>query len=606
MADEAAVDIGSVRAFTCTWPASSADPHGSTEGARPTAAPSRVVWQARCRCPRSSSCSTEHTDLPPDDVEHLQRLAGDWQLMSDLSFADLLLWVPVARAAASSSAWRRCGRPPRRPRTRTTTWGGCCTGPRSAAPGHRPTQGRIWREGDPVWYGDTPGPARGDPGAPAGGVDRSIAVVGRDTNLVAAREPGQLELDYLDRGGRPVPDGRRGHVPGRRASAEVRPPRPRVGDGLIRLDAGGKVVYASPNAQSAYRRLGRGRAPGRRGAGADDPPAVPTTRWRAATRPAGSRPRCAGEAPARKEIEARGATVLFRALPLHAGGRAEGALVLVRDMTEVRRRDRQLLSKDATIREIHHRVKNNLQTVAALLRLQARRVESPDARAALEESVRRVASIAMVHETLAMSLDEAVEFDGIVDRLLDSLSDVAGAGDPGAAAAGRVVRDPARGRRDAAGHGAHRARAERGRARVPGGHRQRDGDGHRAPVRPADARSCVADDGDRAAGRLRRWTRATGSACRSSARWSPPSWAARIEMRPRAGGGTEGGPRRPPDPPPLVTPARRRRARPRPGGAARAAGGSAGAPGAGDRRAGTSGRQPGLGRPQSGAAVRTG
>jgi two-component sensor histidine kinase len=128
------------------------------------------------------------------------------------------------------------------------------------------------------------------------------------------------------------------------------------------------------------------------------------------------------------ELEARGATVLFRVLPLHPEGTAEGALVLVGDVTEVRNRDRQLLSKDATIREIHHRVKNNLQTVAALLRLQARRVESPDARTALEESVRRVASIAMVHETLAVSLDERVDFDGIVDRLLHSLSDVAGAG----------------------------------------------------------------------------------------------------------------------------------------------------------------------------------
>jgi two-component sensor histidine kinase len=128
------------------------------------------------------------------------------------------------------------------------------------------------------------------------------------------------------------------------------------------------------------------------------------------------------------EVEARGATVLFRVLPLHREGEAAGALVLVGDVTEVRNRDRQLLSKDAMIREIHHRVKNNLQTVAALLRLQARRVESPAARTALEESVRRVASIAMVHETLAVSLDEKVDFDGIVDRLLASLTDVAGAG----------------------------------------------------------------------------------------------------------------------------------------------------------------------------------
>jgi two-component sensor histidine kinase len=102
-----------------------------------------------------------------------------------------------------------------------------------------------------------------------------------------------------------------------------------------------------------------------------------------------------------------------------------GALVLVRDITEVRRRDRALMTKDATIREIHHRVKNNLQTVAALLRLQARRVGIPAARAALEESVRRVASIALVHETLSMSSDEVVEFDGIVDRVASAASDVA-------------------------------------------------------------------------------------------------------------------------------------------------------------------------------------
>jgi two-component sensor histidine kinase len=83
------------------------------------------------------------------------------------------------------------------------------------------------------------------------------------------------------------------------------------------------------------------------------------------------------------------------------------------------------MTKDATIREIHHRVKNNLQTVAALLRLQARRVDAPEARMALEESVRRVASIALVHETLSMSSDEAVEFDGIVDRVASAATEVA-------------------------------------------------------------------------------------------------------------------------------------------------------------------------------------
>jgi two-component sensor histidine kinase len=113
----------------------------------------------------------------------------------------------------------------------------------------------------------------------------------------------------------------------------------------------------------------------------------------------------------------------MRALPLMPAGVPIGALVLVRDITEVRRRDRALITKDATIREIHHRVKNNLQTVAALLRLQARR--APAARAALEESVRRVASIALVHETLSMTSDEAVEFDGIVDRVAFAAAEVA-------------------------------------------------------------------------------------------------------------------------------------------------------------------------------------
>jgi two-component sensor histidine kinase len=130
------------------------------------------------------------------------------------------------------------------------------------------------------------------------------------------------------------------------------------------------------------------------------------------------------------EIEARGATVLLRALVLKPGGRHVGAAVVVRDVTEVKRRDRALLSKDATIREIHHRVKNNLQTVAALLRLQARRTGNDEARQALTESVRRVTSIALVHDTLSMSVDEEVDLDEVIDRLVPMLSDVAGVGVP--------------------------------------------------------------------------------------------------------------------------------------------------------------------------------
>jgi two-component sensor histidine kinase len=107
-----------------------------------------------------------------------------------------------------------------------------------------------------------------------------------------------------------------------------------------------------------------------------------------------------------------------------------GAVVLVRDVTDLRRRDRELVTKDATIREIHHRVKNNLQTVAALLRLQARRIGSEEARGALEEAVRRVGSIAIVHETLSQEVLDEVDFDEIADRLGAMVTEV-GAGPDG-------------------------------------------------------------------------------------------------------------------------------------------------------------------------------
>jgi two-component system, sensor histidine kinase PdtaS len=361
----------------------------------------------------------EHTSFAAADVEHLHRLAGEWQLISDLSFADLLLWVLVG--ARDEYVCVAQVRPTTAPTAYQDDQVGKVSGGAEVAHLHvARTQGRIWREGDPVWYGDTPARHEAIPIRRRGSAE-VIAVVGRDTNLTTARTPSQLELNYLttaDDLAQMMTDGTfpPPRHPGETTSA------PRVGDGLIRLDAGGKVTYASPNAQSAFRRLGwPAHLVG------EDLAALST---RLADDPlegtdAGRRILAAlrGEAPARKEIDARGASVLMRALPLMPAGVPIGALVLVRDITEVRRRDRALITKDATIREIHHRVKNNLQTVAALLRLQARR--APAARVALEESVRRVASIALVHETLSMSSDEAVEFDGIVDRVAAAAAEVA-------------------------------------------------------------------------------------------------------------------------------------------------------------------------------------
>ncbi|WP_327029500.1 PAS domain-containing sensor histidine kinase [Micromonospora sp. NBC_01740] len=367
----------------------------------------------------------EHTRLRPADIDHLHRIAGDWQLLSDLSFADLLLWVPVDGDGAFLCVAQV------RPTTAPTAYlddqvGRIVGGPEVAHLEVAHRQGRIWRESDPVWYGDVPARHEAIPvrlRTTDGEAGEVIAVVGRDTNLSTARTPSQLELNYLttaDDLAQMIADGTfpPPRHPGETTSA------PRVGDGLVRLDAGGKVTYASPNAQSAYRRLGYASHL----VGED----LAALHRRLASDPLegtdaanGILAALRGEAPPRREIDARGATMLTRALPLMPAGVPIGALVLVRDITEVRRRDRALITKDATIREIHHRVKNNLQTVAALLRLQARRVSMPEARVALEESVRRVASIALVHETLSMSSDEAVEFDGIVDRVASAATEVA-------------------------------------------------------------------------------------------------------------------------------------------------------------------------------------
>ena len=182
---------------------------------------------------------------------------------------------------------------------------------------------------------------------------------------------------------------------------------PRVGDGVVVLDREGRITYASPNARSALHRLGVMRpVPGCRlgDLGLDDT-VIRRSFWR--------RRSTVAEFTARQGI-----VVVMRAYPLVADDRVSGAVALLRDVSELRHHDQLLLSKDATIREIHHRVKNNLQTVSSLLQLQARRLASPAAKVAVESSVRRISSIAMVHEHLSLDTTSDLDFDEIVGPLL--------------------------------------------------------------------------------------------------------------------------------------------------------------------------------------------
>jgi two-component system, sensor histidine kinase PdtaS len=377
-----------------------------------------------------SDLLSSRTSLNDEQIEHLQRLVGEWQLLSDLSFADLLLWVPVSLADGEAGSYgaflcaAQC-----RPTTGPTAYqhdqvGVVSRGERAVPMRTAYTEGRIFRETEPDWDGDLPIRREAIP-IRLDGPDRTvIAVLGKDANLASVRTPSQLELVYLQTAADLSAMVADGTFPNPDASDEEGS-GPRVGDGLLRLEPDGTILYASPNSLSAFSRLGiAGPVVGEplhelTSTVADDP--FDVTDLGAAVEAA-----IDGGQPASIEVEGGGATVLFRAIPLRPRGETLGALLLMQDVTELRRRDRQIMSKDATIREIHHRVKNNLQTVAALLRLQARRVSVPEARVALEESMRRVSSIALVHETLSVSVDEEVDFDHVVDRLLGMLSDVMG------------------------------------------------------------------------------------------------------------------------------------------------------------------------------------
>ncbi|HUZ23102.1 MAG TPA: histidine kinase N-terminal domain-containing protein [Streptosporangiaceae bacterium] len=341
------------------------------------------------------------------DVQWLHALVSDWQLLADLSFADLILW-----ARLPDQGWIALAQ--MRPTTGPTAFPDDIVGS-VQRPGVRPfldaalRDRRICREGDPEWSRGVP--VRHET-IPVVNDDRVIAVIQRSTNLSSARTPSRLDIAYLKAADDLAQMVTTGLFPyAGDEPALVRSPR--VGDGLLRLSRSGKVTYASPNALSAYRRLGltadlTGQELG-----------PLTARLSASGQPHDDSLMltASGKAHMETEVDANGSVVQLRTIPLVVHGGRSGALVLLRDVTELRNRERELLTKDATIREIHHRVKNNLQTVAALLRLQARRLSAPEARAALEEAVRRVGSIAIVHETLSHAPEEVVDFDDIAGRV---------------------------------------------------------------------------------------------------------------------------------------------------------------------------------------------
>jgi len=347
----------------------------------------------------------ERSRLSPAETDHLQRLLGTWGLLADLSFSDLMLFGRD-RKASDKGAMVVLGQI--RPTTSQTLFVNDWVG-RVVSAVERPLVDETFRTGaaaeGEVPPGATEGPLR-ETCIPVVFGGRTIAVLTKDAKQNVDRQDGVLERTYLEVFHRFAQMIEAGEFPfaGEVDRGVV---MPRVGDGVMVLDADERVQFASPNAISALHRIGvHANSEGAR----FEELGLPDSPVRAAF---------ALARPSAEEIE-RGpnVTVLLRIVPLLAQGVVTGAIVLMRDISELRRRDLMLLSKDATIREIHHRVKNNLQTISALLRLQGRRLSSPEAKIAVEESVRRIRSIALVHETLSITIGDDVPFIEIVRPLV--------------------------------------------------------------------------------------------------------------------------------------------------------------------------------------------
>ncbi|MFC7392340.1 sensor histidine kinase [Scopulibacillus cellulosilyticus] len=118
-----------------------------------------------------------------------------------------------------------------------------------------------------------------------------------------------------------------------------------------------------------------------------------------------------------KEFTVNNKTFTLKSMILREENRFSGAVILIHDMTELREKERQLLVKSTVIKEIHHRVKNNLQTVASLLRLQMRKDVTDESKSSFQECLNRILSIASVHEVLSNTGLDNVEVTEMIKKV---------------------------------------------------------------------------------------------------------------------------------------------------------------------------------------------
>lgn len=331
-------------------------------------------------------------------AHHLGNVAANLQLVADMGYGDVALAVRAPDGALHVIADAR-------PMTAVAAVAHSRTG-RSLSAHDEPEAYSALRDGEPV-VDDRRRTTRGisyvTQAYPLGPADGVYGVLVRDLTQQVAEAPGKMEIAFMAIAEDLITLLRHGPL------IDVADQSPfvttrRAGDGVMRLGGDGRVTYASPNAVNIMKQAGlEGSLVGTSG------PALPG--GSAAVGPVLG---AEGAHAAEVEVEVGGRVLRYRTVALPAG-----AVALVEDVTDARRREQELKVKEATIREVHHRVKNNLQTVASLLRIQARRSGSPEAARALTEAVDRVSSMAVVHELLSASTDERVDFGSVARTVVD-------------------------------------------------------------------------------------------------------------------------------------------------------------------------------------------
>ncbi len=348
--------------------------------------------------------------LTAEQRAFLDRLAGDIGLLADISRADVLVFCPdgTGRAVVAAQA---------RPHSVPPIYEADVVG-RVIEPAEYPALFRVLSTGQPT-AGDHPHPAFGAPVA----MEVFPIQVGGETVGALSIEKTLIEHERHQRRARAFQRAvrafqwavSRGLIRG----LETLSPFGEY-DGILVVDTGRRIQYASGVANNLYRRLGAMELlPGKRLSNlrASDDTLVAR---------ALEEERCLEEETeegawlwVKKVIPLYGPVGWRRYLPWEADEpRIVGALLTIHDATAERRKEQMLKLKEAMLQEIQHRVKNSLQTIVSLLRMQARRVESEETRQVLEESITRLLSVAAVHDFLYNPGERVVNLRALSKRIL--------------------------------------------------------------------------------------------------------------------------------------------------------------------------------------------